>query len=189
MEQELLEEQYRTVNVGNQVDYRKLRATDVKSVKRVFIPKPLGEQAEEEILTRGALVMKVIREFTVNNAVKDNLTASERRGIVKLQRRAKAGEIVILETDKSGKFAVCDLETYEQMGKEHVKNDVKVSWECVTKAQSQIKGHLQCLNKVFRTGEALGEKQSKRAKESKESTNSADKYFEVNFQYATLCSS
>ena len=34
--------------------------------------------------------MKVMREFVVQNEVKDNLTQSEKSGIEKLQKRAKA---------------------------------------------------------------------------------------------------
>ena len=100
-----------------------------------------------------------------------NLTKSEAAGIKKLEKHVKAGKIVILQTDKSGKLAACDLETYEKMGAEHIRGDIRVSWKNVMDNQKEIHGHLNCLNKVFNTGEAHGEKGAKRCREAKEVAN------------------
>ena len=98
-------------------------------------------------------------------------TKALNQGLKKLEKRVKEGEIVIVQTDKSGKLAAMDLETYEKMGAEHVKGDIRVSWKHITDAQAEIKGHLDCLNKVFNTGEAHGENGAKRCREAKSVAN------------------
>ena len=90
---------------GNkQLDYREMRATDVKSIKRVYIPKPTSEETEEQLQTRGTLIKRIVKDFIVDEKVESNLTQSEKNGVRKLRERIKRKEIVIVETDKSGKL-------------------------------------------------------------------------------------
>ena len=74
-------------------------------------------------------------------------------------------------TDKSGKLAVCTPDAYERMGEVHVANDVVVKWDVVEEAQKTVGAHLKCLNKVFKTGEAHVENESKRTKGAKQVCN------------------
>ena len=59
---------------------------------------------------------------------------------------------MVLSTDKSGKLAVMDRESYEQAGLSHVGLDVEVGWEDLKVAQREINGHVSMLVKVFRIG-------------------------------------
>ena len=43
-----------------------------------------------------------------------NLTLEQARGLTKLKKRCKDGEIVVTTTDKSGKFFVSSRENYEE---------------------------------------------------------------------------
>ena len=44
------------------------------------------------------------------------LSESQERGVVKLQRRVKEGEVVLRTTDKSKKMCVCTYESYVRGG-------------------------------------------------------------------------
>ena len=55
------------------------------------------------------------------------LTKGERMGLESLKKRIKEGEIVVVETDKSGKFSVMNQDEYLQAGDLHVVNDRKHS--------------------------------------------------------------
>ena len=60
---------------------------------------------------------------------KDNLTAGEKRGLKSLKKRVTEGEIIICQTDKSGRFCVLTREQYLEAGLEHTKNDRMISQE------------------------------------------------------------
>ena len=49
-----------------------------------------------------------------------NLTEEESRGLKTLQKRVKNKEIVVLKTDKTGKFCVADRDTYLEIGKQQI---------------------------------------------------------------------
>ena len=93
-----------------------------------------------------------------------NLTRAQGRGLRSLKTRVKEGELVILPTDKTGKFAVMTRETYELAGKSHIGNDEEVGWDVIKKSQSEINGHVSMLIKTFRIGETWG--QTDRVRES-----------------------
>merc|ERR1712081_99414 len=130
MREELMEEFYREVHDQDRhsIDFRKLRATDIRSNKRVHIPRPVGDTTEGELMTRGTLIKHRVKKFKTDNKTDTNLTQSEKRGIDKLEKRVKAGKVVIFETDKSGKLAIATLDTYKKMGNPHTVNDVEVTW-------------------------------------------------------------
>ena len=97
--------------------------------------------------------------------------AAEKMGKKKLERRVQKGRIHISPADKGKGLAAMPLEMYERMGNPHTTNDVEVTWEYIEKVQSEVKGHLQCLNKIFNVGEAHGSDAQKRAQKAKEVCN------------------
>ena len=94
----------------------------------------------------------------------DNMTRAERKGYLKLLKRARNKEIVISTTDKSGRLTVSTYDSYIQQGSQHVKNDVKVTWKEVMKSKEDVLSHTRVLSHIFRVGETHGEKNEKRVK-------------------------
>ena len=62
------------------------------------------------------------------------------------------GEIVILPTDKSGRFAMMSMQTYIAAGMVHVKDDQEVGVAEMQANQSKINGAVSMLLKIFRIG-------------------------------------
>ena len=106
----------------------------------------------------------------------DNLTKQEARGLRSLQDRVKKGELVIVQTDKSSRFAVMSLEEYEQAGKKHTEKDEEVSLEFVMKNETQINGHMSMLLKTFMVGKDWGHEDRTRATKITHSLSVAPMY-------------
>ena len=81
-----------------------------------------------------------------------NLTTSEKRGLRKLNKRVKAGETVVIKSDKSGKLCICSMEAYMAMGDVHAQKDRLAKWDEIRESQKIIIGTLKAMNRVFSTG-------------------------------------
>ena len=56
-----------------------------------------------------------------------NLTKEEIEGLKSIRLRLVNGELVVLPTDKSGRFALMTLETYIKCGEVHIKEDIEMT--------------------------------------------------------------
>ena len=96
------------------LDLGKLKATDYKFNKRVFLPK--SDTAERESLhgVRRTTMLEIFREFSKKekksndetSRIESNLSKSELAGMMSLKKRVANKEIIITETDKSRRFCV-----------------------------------------------------------------------------------
>ena len=139
-------------------DWSRQRATDVKNNTRVILPRPMSALEESKLavlrLEWNALFDRYLAEECGEGGEQtSNLTAQERRGLKSLKQRVKDGEIVVLQTDKSGRFAVMSMKTYITAGEKHTAKDSEVGWEEVKENQSQLNGHVSMWLKVFRVGQ------------------------------------
>ena len=81
-----------------------------------------------------------------------NLNKAELGGLKNLKKRVKAGEIIVLPTDKSGRFGVMSYENYIRAGEKHTKKDIEVNLDRVIKTQNELNGNISMLNKFCRMG-------------------------------------
>ena len=81
------------------------------------------------------------------------MSSSQRKGLKSLKRRIKQGELLVVESDKSGKFVVCSTVAYIQMGNSHAANDEEILNEQVKDIQNKLRGHTSMRIKLisFRT--------------------------------------
>ena len=77
-----------------------------------------------------------------------NLDSDCKQGLASLKRRVKSGEIIVLLSDRSGRFSVCSPESYLQMGKKHTDKDQRISWEEVSTTQERMNGHVSMWAKM-----------------------------------------
>ena len=88
---------------SKKVDFRRSRFTDVKQNGKIYLPGPLPNNLESEIEMRrvawGASYDHHVNSIQDEEGVNDdNLTPQEARGLKSLQKRVKAGELVIVQT-------------------------------------------------------------------------------------------
>ena len=92
------------------LDFRNLRATDLKDFPRLHLPPTRPQQEELVLATKETIWKQRYCEFMKKYCNQkgrlnmDNMTKAERRSFFKLQKRVRAKEIVVAETDKSGKL-------------------------------------------------------------------------------------
>ena len=139
-------------------DYRKRRVTDLKECARVTLPKPLTPEEESKIEVRKRTQKEIYEKYRTKNTnhkgeQKSNLTKKEKEGLDSLQKRIKEDEIIIMKTDKSGKFVVTTPEAYVNMGKEHTDKDEEISWETVQKLEKTVNAHTIAWNLIFQAGQ------------------------------------
>ena len=80
------------------------------------------------------------------------MSKAEQDGLKSLQKRVAEGELVILPTDKSGRFAVMSMATYIAAGMVHVKDDMEVGLDERRANQKVINGAVSMLLKIFQVG-------------------------------------
>ena len=114
-------------NKEKRFSYAKKRVTNTKGNSRVNFPREGASYEDESILEMVRMeLMGVYKSYYKKNCnewgtQKSNLNEAERRGLKSLRKRVKENEIVIIPTDKSGRFAVMSLATYELAGQAHTK--------------------------------------------------------------------
>jgi hypothetical protein len=112
-----LEAESRTIfsNRDKVFDWNKQRATDCKGNVRIILPKAMGLKDEAMLAVLRVEWNALFDSYLVEECgeggeqLKSNLTSSEKRGLKSLRRRVKEGTLVVMQTDKSGKFAIMDM--------------------------------------------------------------------------------
>ena len=146
---------------SGELDMSRMTVTDTKYNIRSF---PIrAAKPTEEIFIQGRKIAMLnqfinFRDIDCNRKGEQkvtNMTQEQRKGREKLQRRVKEGEIVITLTDKSGKFAVVDSETYKEAVKVHLK-DEEIAWEEVEGKELLLSRHAVQLTKAFSMGTKHG---------------------------------
>ena len=136
----------------------KRRTTDLKGNARVIFPKRSKNfETEAKIETFRVQAIAEFRKFLKEKCKKggkqpSNLSKKQERGLKSLSERVKNGEIVVVPTDKSGKFAVMSRRAYEESGNKHVKGDLVVGWDDLKEAQTRLNGHVAMMVKIFKIG-------------------------------------
>ena len=85
------------------------------------LSKSRSAKVERDIEFRRLTWKKIFRDFWNQFADEDgvqesNLTESEERGLKKLQKRVSEGELIVVKTDKSGRFALMSSSEYQRPG-------------------------------------------------------------------------
>ena len=136
----------------------KRRTTDLKGNARVIFPKRSKNfETEAKIETFRVQALAEFRKFLKEKCKKggkqpSNLSKKQERGLKSLTERVKNGEIVVVPTDKSGKFAIMSRRAYEESGNKHVKDDLIVGWDELKEAQTRLNGHVAMMVKIFKIG-------------------------------------
>ena len=156
------EEEAMTRQIYNPVekilDLRKRRVTDMKENSKVYLPKPLPVIEEANIAIRRDKYEQTFKEFVEEKCSKkgeqkSNLSPQQRNGLKKLQKRVADGELIIVLTDKCGRFAVADVESYLAMGAVHTSKDSRVGEEEVRRIQRLHNGHVASWLRMMSVGE------------------------------------
>ena len=145
-------------------DLRKLRVTDLPTCKRITVPEAAepAKEAKIQVLIDGleeAMRENGRKEKSCPKAGKSSLstlTDQQRRGKESLLRREKAGELIMVGSDKSGKNIPMSVELYKSCMEPHIKDDPVHSREEVAQTEKTLNGAATQILKVFKCGEDWG---------------------------------
>ena len=142
---------------SNTVDARGLRVTDYKHNSRVIFPKAQDGEKENNLEVMRAELLHQHREWVkancnCKNEQKSNLSSKEQAGLRSIKKMIAEGELVILPTDKSGRFGVMSMNTYIKAGMVHIKDDEQVGIEERKSNQKILNGAVSMMLKIFRVG-------------------------------------
>jgi hypothetical protein len=88
--------------------------------------------------------------------VKGNLDEDEKDGLKSLQKRIRAGEVILMKTDKSGKMCICTREEYKRMGEKYTEKDELVDRKGIIEKERNLNGHVFFWAKMWGSGDSHG---------------------------------
>ena len=140
-------------------DMRKRRVTDLDQNTYVIFPAPQSVEYEALLEIRRQTQAKVFKEFVKENCdekgrQKSNLTKQQTAGLKKLKKRMADGELIVCQTDKSGRLCVMPMELYIEAGDTHVSKDLVVNDKFVRGTQKKLNGHVSMWIKCLNMGES-----------------------------------
>ena len=133
------------------------RVTDLDSNSKVYLPKALDALSEARIEVRNDQYRQIYAGYKKTGCNKEdkqevNLPDNLKKALISLNKKIKEKQIVVVPTDKSGKFAICSLDAYKEMGMSNIKKDREISRKKSAQIQKQLNGHVASLNRCLNIG-------------------------------------
>ena len=112
-------------------DLGKRRATDIKGLNSIKLPGPLTISEGAKLGIRQETLREIFKDYRDENCGEggeqdSNLNQQQRLGLKTLKLGIKKGELLVAETDKSGKFVVCSRAAYLEMASVHTRKDREI---------------------------------------------------------------
>ena len=73
-------------------------------------------------------------------------------GLKSIRKRKTDGELVVLPTDKSGRFAIMSMKTYIEAGEVHTRGDEEIGLSELKSNQKKVNGNVSMLLKIMNVG-------------------------------------
>ena len=152
----------KTLNLAN------MQATSYKHNKEVFLPKPESPKKEtsHEFRKREMLSLfnRANKSISKGNSGSNpnsnsNLSVAEAKGLKSLKKRIANGELMVVDTDKSKKFAILSQKQYIESGKVHTDKDVEIEPHLIKKIQRSVNNHSWWAKEIFQCGYNWGHSQ------------------------------
>ena len=80
-----------------------------------------------------------------------NLSKEEQIGLKRIKKR-NGEDLVLLPTDKSGRFAVMSMQTYIKSGEVHTMGDQEIGLNELKANQKRVNGNVSMMLKIFNVG-------------------------------------
>jgi hypothetical protein len=119
---------------SNTLDARGLQVNDYTHNSRVIFPGAQAGEKENNLVVMRTELLHQHREWVKENCncrgeQTMNMSSKEQEGLKRIKKKVADGKIVILPTDKSGRFGVMSMATYIRAGMVHVGEDREIGIE------------------------------------------------------------
>ena len=149
-----------------------MRGTDLPFNKRIQLPKPVDEQTEVRMQMLKHRLKNVTEQYVEKSKTKDkgNLSSSEHKALKSLQQKVNEKEIVIYETDKSGRFSVDTMDNYKLSCEIHIRDDKEITIKDYQEIENKANTHAISWARMCQAGTAQND--DKRIRENIQATDS-----------------
>jgi hypothetical protein len=163
------------------INFNKRRVTDTKGNRRVIVPRAAGLKKEMQFQSLKNKIIDTTTSYQCKEMTKHktwprksanlatNTDKAIRQGLKSLKNRVKEDEILIYQTDKSGRFSVDKPENYIKSMFPLYHLDRLVCMEEVDKLEKQYSAHAGVWGRILGIGETW--RQQARVKEALSSKN------------------
>ena len=128
------------------MDHSKERVTNMPFCRRINILAPASKRNEIVIASMKQEIDAVTREFITEkcdsrgNQLDQGHDKETRPGLISLTSRVKSGEILVQQTDKSGKLAITTREEYVASLQPHIASDKVITLEEKNETEKILNG-------------------------------------------------
>ena len=112
---------------ANLFDFRFMRATELPFNQRIALPDRVDDATEISMYKLNTDLKKVTIAMQTKISNGSNLSMEQRKGLASLSKRVRANDIVVFQTDKSGRFSVDTPENYRNAVQPHIGTDPEIS--------------------------------------------------------------
>ena len=116
-------------------DFGKMRATDFPFNPRITLPEPIDRREEIRMIALKNRLGAITDEYISSKSDEDlqsNLDPLQKRGLQSLRKKVENGEVVVYQTDKSGRFSVDRCENYKKAMEPHLQGSLVTTEECIS---------------------------------------------------------
>ena len=122
-------------------DFRQMRGTHQRFNKRIKLPSPVDEETEINMHSLKTRLRRVTSEYIQTCPSDKTLSEEEKRGLRSLKERVKRNEVVVYQTDKSGRFSIDSPENYKESGIPHIREDPVITMKEHRDMEHTINAH------------------------------------------------
>ena len=122
----------------------------------MYLPRAATIKKETNIQMVKDRFVEVAKEYGCKNGRDWTLTKEENEELKSLGKKSKEGELVVIETDKTGKFMLMGRQEFLDAGDIHTKEDKVIDKKGLSKVERKLNAACSLFIKIFRVGEAKG---------------------------------
>ena len=150
------EEQISFRTGANKFDFRHMRATELPFNTRITLPKSAEEGIEIKMQELKRELKKVTTDIKSGVIGDSNMTLEQRQGVKSLVSRVKDKEIVVFQTDKSGRFSVDSPDNYRDSILPHIGMDPEVDETEMHEIENVLNAHGISWTRILTAGGYTG---------------------------------
>ena len=135
-------------------DFGNMRATDFPFNPRITLPEPIDRREEVRMLALKNRLCTITEEYITSKSdanVQCNLDPSLKRGLKSLRKKVNECDLVVYQTDKSGRFSVDNPENYKEACKPHLQGS-EVSLEECKRMEEVLNAHSISWTRILAIG-------------------------------------
>ena len=141
-------------------NFGRMKATDFPFNPRITLPEPIDKREEIRMTALKNRLGSITEEYITSKSKEDyqsNLGPLQKRGLKSLRKKTENGEVVVYQTDKSGRLSIDKPENYKKAMAPHLQGSLVTTEEC-NKMEEVICAHAISWTRILAIGSLVNQK-------------------------------